>query len=286
MRALQAFLVALSCAVLASCGGGGIADEGIAARLEKAPRALADDAQCAASAPGYAVVEGQCHKLFDDMAAATAPAGSDAAPKAGNSGALRAGTVTPTALFNWAQAAYPWFFGGAYVEDSAYLQGYGTFLFRYYYATGNYLGVLNGYVYVYGPLTGWYVTPVGATNDYYCSIYSCAPSRAFIRWNNSGNGEIIKDANNENFAFYSDTRCLYSYARQVETTNFCLSSGRSDGYFAGVYVQVMLASSTTGGCIAVLADQYGRQVDIYTSSSGIQTVAPQNSYWQTWGCTY
>ena len=88
---------------------------------------------------------------------------------------LRLVNVAPTALFDWAQVAYPFFFPGAYVEDVTQVSGYGSFLYRYYYASGNYLGVLNGYVYIYGPVTGWLLTPVGLLNDFSCAIYGCTP---------------------------------------------------------------------------------------------------------------
>jgi hypothetical protein len=228
------------------------------------------------------VVEGQCQKLFTGLNSASpqpvakALQSTDALPQLAG--------VSRTDFFGWAQTFFPAWFGGTYVESSIAV-GYDTFFFRYYYASGNYLGVLNGYVYIYGPLTGWVVAPVASLDYFYCAIYGCAPTRTFITWTGNANGVVVKDANNESFAFYSDSRCLYSYAREQETTNFCLSAGRADGYFAGVYVQVMAATSTTGGCIAVLADWYGRQVDIYTNSAGIQIVSPQSGYWQTYGCS-
>ena len=100
------------------------------------------------------------------LAAALSPT-SDAAPRLVN--------VVPTALFDWAQVSYPLFFPGAYVEDVTQVSGYGSFLYRYYYASGNYLGVLNGYVYIYGPATGSVLTPVGLLSDFSCAIYGCAP---------------------------------------------------------------------------------------------------------------
>jgi hypothetical protein len=290
MKKLWILLAMPLLAAVSSCGGGGTdAQPSPSDQLVAAPHALADASLCAAQTAGYATVEGECQRLFGAMhpsatgSIATAPTNAASGPKPQSRAYV---SVAPTDFFNWAQAAYAGFFGGTYVQDSVYLSGYGTFLYRYYFGTGNYLGILNGYVYVYGPITDWYVTPVGALNDYACDVYGCAPARGFITWTNSANGVDVKDANNEDFAFYSDDRCLYSYATGGETTNFCLYSGASYGNFAGVPVQVMLATSSAGGCIAVLADYYGRQVDIYTSSAGIQTVSPLSTYWQTAGCTY
>jgi hypothetical protein len=295
MRVARLLCLCVVSAFLLSCGGGG-SDGGessgaIGERLLTAPHSYADASLCAAGQPGYAVVEGQCQKLFDglkppgapEQAATNPPQGSASAPKPQAKALVN---VTAADFYTWAQAGYPILFGGTYVQDSVYLPGYGTFLYRYYYATRNYLGILNGYVYVYGPVTGWTVYPVGALNDYSCAIYGCAPVRSFINWVNNANGVVVKDAGNENFAFYSDTRCLYSYARQQETANFCLFQGSAQGSFAGVPVQVMAATNVNGsGCVAVLADPYGRQIDIYTDPYGIQTVSPLNTYWMTTGCT-
>jgi hypothetical protein len=292
MRKAWTFIAIPLLAVLASCGGGGSdAPSAPTAQLLAAPHALADVGLCAAQTPGYATVNGQCQQLFGGMkphstaSSTPPPAGSASQPKP----QVRASyNVAPDDFFNWAQASYSYFFGGAYTENSAYLSGYGTFLYRYYFDTGNFLGILDGYVYVYGPITGWYVTPVGTLSDYACDVYNCGGggSRSFITWTNSMNGVVVKDANNEDFAFYSDDRCLYSYATGGETTNFCLYSGSSSGNFAGIAMQVMLASGSNGGCVAVLADYYGHQIDIYTNSSGTQIVSPLNTYWQTYGCTY
>lgn len=278
--------------VLAACGGGGSdAPDPISARLLAAPHSYADASHCAGAEPGYAVVEGQCQKLFDGVKPTSTPDDSARTGSQPLTGIPKPQVKTQLSVavpdfYTWAQAAYPLLFGGNYVQDSVYLAGYGTFLYRYYFAAQNYLGILNGYVYVYGPVTGWTVYPVGALNDYSCAIYGCTPARSFINWINNVNGVVVKDAGNENFAFYSDTRCLYSYNRQQETTNFCLYQGSAQGSFAGQPVQVMAATNVNGsGCVAVLADPYGRQVDIYTDPYGTQTVSVLNTFWITTGCS-
>jgi hypothetical protein len=113
---------------------------------------------------------------------------------------------------------------------------------------------------------------------------SATVTRSFINWTGSTNGAVVVDANNERFAFYSDTRCLYSYAKNQETTNFCLGSGNS-GSFAGQGVVVLSIAATGGGCITGLADPSGFQLDIFTNASGIQTVQKGTSKWDTTGCT-
>jgi len=109
------------------------------------------------------------------------------------------------------------------------------------------------------------------------------PTRSFITWNGSLNGSTVKDANNESFAFYSDTRCLYSYNRDEETSNFCLNA-ENTGNFAGLTIRV-ISVSTTGGCIVALASSDGNQVDIYTNGANQQVVQVQSTKWNVSGCT-
>lgn len=90
-------------------------------------------------------------------------------------------------------------------------------------------------------------------------------SRTFISWNNNTNGTIIKDANNENYSFYSDTRCLYSHISGREISNYCVGANGLAN-FAGTDIRVRIARSTSGNCIAVLSAPDGRAVDIYAES--------------------
>ncbi len=105
-------------------------------------------------------------------------------------------------------------------------------------------------------------------------------NRPFISWSNNANGTIIKDSSNENFAFFSDTRCLYSFNTQKETSNYCVgSNGKAN--FAGADIRVRAARSTSGYCIAVLSAPDGRAVDIYTDSSGRQNFRITSSKWRS-----
>ncbi|NRF71845.1 hypothetical protein HLB44_33150 [Aquincola sp. S2] len=63
-------------------------------------------------------------------------------------------------IFNWAEVAYPQFFGPAGAQTQA-VAGYQA---RYYSATKTYLGALNGNVYVYGEVFGGMLF-VGTTAD-------------------------------------------------------------------------------------------------------------------------
>jgi hypothetical protein len=269
--------VALLCSLFA-CGGGDVDTGQVDQSLANAMPIAAPASQCSSGAPDFLSVDGDCQKAFAGM---SAPPSGNTAPRVPQS--ATAGYVSLTDFFNWAGPAYPLLFGYSYVQGDIFLTGYGTFTYRYYNGSGNYLGVLNGVVYVYGPLTSYQLLTVGALSDYYCSVYNCY-ARTFIPWTGNVNGVVVKDAGNESFAFYSDTRCLYSYLRNQETTNFCLTSGYS-GNFAGQPIIVMGAANVTGvGCLAVLADPYGRQIDVYTDAYGIQTVRVLSTYWVRGSC--
>jgi hypothetical protein len=83
-------------------------------------------------------------------------------------------TLDTATLLNWAPAAYPQYFNGASTDASAAVDGYGTFAYRYWPATGNYVGVLpDGGVYVFGPVSANQVSQVGTLQSLTCAIYDC-----------------------------------------------------------------------------------------------------------------
>jgi len=77
-------------------------------------------------------------------------------------------------LLNWAPTAYPQYFNGASSDGVATIPGYGTFTYRYWPATGNYIGVLpDGSVYVDGPVSANQVEEVGSLQAFTCTVYDC-----------------------------------------------------------------------------------------------------------------
>jgi endo-alpha-1,4-polygalactosaminidase (GH114 family) len=92
-------------------------------------------------------------------------------------------TVTPSgaALLDWAATTYPQYFSGAFSDGTAAIAGYGTFSYRYWPDTRNYIGLLNGSVYVYGPVTSSQIMPLGPLSSYGCQVYDCTtpPAPAF-----------------------------------------------------------------------------------------------------------
>ena len=85
-------------------------------------------------------------------------------------------TLSDSALFDWAAIAFSQLFAGAAVEGFATVEGLGNFHYRFWPATGNYIGILDGTVYIYGPLNGFQVQRVAALADFRCSIYDCSTS--------------------------------------------------------------------------------------------------------------
>jgi len=83
---------------------------------------------------------------------------------------------TESVLFDWAATAYPQYFNGSHSDGVAGVAGYGTFSYRFWPATGNYVGVLGGDVYVYGPVSGNAILRVGTLADFSCQVFDCRPA--------------------------------------------------------------------------------------------------------------
>ncbi|MES2940927.1 MAG: PPC domain-containing protein [Pseudomonadota bacterium] len=150
-KPLWAALLALL--FLASCGGGG--DPQAPAGLGQAQLAKLDEAACRTPSEAAARVGNDCLQVLKELAPQRALA-PQAAP-----------TLTASALFAWAQSAFPQFFAGAGVDGTLY-----PYTFRYYPATDTYLAVdVASNVYVLGPLSNYQVMYVGALSAFTCSVY-------------------------------------------------------------------------------------------------------------------
>lgn len=80
------------------------------------------------------------------------------------------------ALLDWAERTYPDMFPG-----QAATQWLAPYQYRYYPATGNYLGVGGSDVYVLGPISQGNIQRVGSVEEFRCKVQACAarhPSRA------------------------------------------------------------------------------------------------------------
>lgn len=79
-------------------------------------------------------------------------------------------------LLDWAERTYPDLFPGR-----AATQWLAPYQYRYYPATGNYLGVGGSDVYVLGPISQGKIQRVGSLEEFRCKVQACAargPSRA------------------------------------------------------------------------------------------------------------
>jgi hypothetical protein len=118
------------------------------------------------AAAALVAVQGCGHGSGDELPAAFSTP-QDAKPSrilaAGSASASSSAIPAPTvdALMDWAQRVYPDFFPG-----SARTQFYAPYDYRYYEASGNYIGVSSERVYVLGPVSGGQLLDVGALADF------------------------------------------------------------------------------------------------------------------------
>jgi hypothetical protein len=103
------------------------------------------------------------------MATATASllaCGGGQEPLPGQADALpQAAPAEDAAFFSWAERAYPGFFTGAATEGVA-----GIYSYRFYPASGNYLALANGGVYVLGPISAGAIQFVAPRTAFACQI--------------------------------------------------------------------------------------------------------------------
>lgn len=147
-------MTAVLAAVLYGCGGGGGEAPAMPEPHSAALAREACDPQSVLRGDA-AQVGGSCVRASAALRQSTADFRLNAA----------ASTFTPTLLFNWAEQAFPNYFAPASQVDLLS----GPYVYRYYPATGNYMGVAGGEVYVLGPMSGGALARVGTLSDFACS---------------------------------------------------------------------------------------------------------------------
>lgn len=96
---------------------------------------------------------------------------------------------------------------------------------------------------------------------------------AFLFWSGSSSGDKVIDANNEVFAFYSDTGCLYNFQTGQENTAFCLQPGSNVAAYGAFRGRVLNVRDSSGACVAALIDENtGNFADIALDSFGREVV--------------
>lgn len=148
---------AAACLLLSACNDGGTAVTEQSAALPAAAAAELDVGACTSTAAGATMVNGVCLRS-SKMLEAAAPIKLAAAV---------AGTVPDAgALMDWAQTTFP-----SYFPSKQSNQTLGAYTYRYYPETQNYIGVADGVVYLFGPVSNNLLTSVGKLSDFSCRVY-------------------------------------------------------------------------------------------------------------------
>lgn len=100
-----------------------------------------------------------------------------------------------------------------------------------------------------------------------------AEGPSFLLWSGSSSGDRVIDANNEVFAFFSDTGCLYNFQTGQENTAFCLQPGSNLVAYGAFRGRVLNVVASNGVCVAALIDDNtGNFADIAIDTFGREVV--------------
>jgi hypothetical protein len=103
----------------------------------------------------------------------------------------------------------------------------------------------------------------------------------FLVWAGSSSGDRVIDANNDAFAFFADTGCLFNFQTGRENRDFCLTSGQSTAQYGRLFMRIVNGRSVVGSCIAALVEEStARFIDIQIDTFGreiviVTTVQPE-----------
>ena len=92
---------------------------------------------------------------------------------------------------------------------------------------------------------------IGLGAGYYDYDYD----EAFVIWRGNSSGDLVVDANNDAFAFYADSGCLYNPRTGRENRDFCLTSSSGSARYGTLPVRIVNVRAVTGICIAALIDE-------------------------------
>lgn len=96
---------------------------------------------------------------------------------------------------------------------------------------------------------------------------------SFIFWTGNSNGELVVDADNQVFAFYIDTGCLYNFQTRRENRDFCLTAAGDAAVYGNYLVRIANVRAATGACVTALVDPVnGRFVDVVIDTFGREAV--------------
>lgn len=99
------------------------------------------------------------------------------------------------------------------------------------------------------------------------------PAPRFIGWSGSSGGTTVIDGAGHQFAFYSDSGCLYNAQTGQENLAFCLAPGSNFVNYGAFRGQVANVVVSNGTCQAAIIDSLtGNFSDIEIDSSGRELV--------------
>ncbi|HZW13770.1 MAG TPA: hypothetical protein VFF81_11330 [Noviherbaspirillum sp.] len=97
---------------------------------------------------------------------------------------------------------------------------------------------------------------------------------SFIFWTGNSNGDLVVDADNQVFAFYADTGCLYNFQTRRENRDFCLTAAGDAAVYGNYIVRIVNVRAATGACVTALVDPVnGRFVDVVIDTFGREAVS-------------
>lgn len=97
---------------------------------------------------------------------------------------------------------------------------------------------------------------------------------AFLTWAGTSSGVQVADVNNDLFAVFEDSGCLYNYATGRENPSFCLVSRQGQIRYGAFPMRIVSALSAANTCIAVLVEESsGNFVDVVLDATGREAVA-------------
>lgn len=114
----------------------------------------------------------------------------------------------------------------------------------------------------------------GGSTSVYVDDGPAPARRTFIFWSGSSGGERVVDVNNDAFAFFDDTGCLYNFRTGRENQGFCLTAGGDRVRYGVLAMRIVNVTSAAGTCIAALVEESTAQfVDIETDAFDREVVA-------------
>jgi hypothetical protein len=217
------------------------------------------------------VLAAACAAVFlSSCGGGTQPAASAAPQPQQFAAAPTPNVLDANALFDWASAHYPQYFSGSYQAGVS-----GVYTYRYYAATGNYVGVdsTNHWAWVLGPVSGGALLAVGTMSSFECKVFpaNCPtpmPSSPLVALAGVYTGTTNGPSPNSLFIFGPDGRFV-GYNLDASTTHmdvFYGTAGALTGEWAAAGATAQHVTYDGGGTPAVQGPAVLAGTDVYATS--------------------